>query len=126
MPACRQTNYVDGLKKLTWQLTKLRRGASLWVKVGWTRGLVCQGGTPCDAQRASCCSGHTYLIFLNRVLRVFPSFPTQSKSHRRRHRRRRQWYLGDLPKNALTCLRVLARLGSGYTVEVAALGGFGI
>jgi hypothetical protein len=36
------------------------------------------------------------------------------------------WSLGDLSRDAVACLRVLARIQSGSTSEIAALSGFGI
>ena len=117
--------FVDGLKKLTGQLTKFRPGASLWVKVDgpgiWYAREVRRvmrsvplavAVTLSDISQPSVES----FSFVPYTIQVPSPPPPQAEA----------WFLGDLPKNALTCLRVLARLGSGYTIEVAALGGFGI
>jgi len=118
-------DYVDGLKKLTWQLNKLRRGASLWVKVDgpglWYAREVRRAMrsaplavaiTSADVHQPSVES----FSFVPYTIKIPSASPPQAE----------EWDLGNLPEDALTCLRVLARLGSGYTVEIAALGGFGI
>lgn len=118
-------DYAEALRKLTWELNRLRRGASIWVKVdapgSWygrevrrvLRGTnLAIAVTACDVSqpRVESFSLVPYTI-------KTPSGPPPPAE---------EWYLADLSADALACLRVLARLHKGYTTEIAALVGSGI
>lgn len=118
-------DYAEALKKLTGQLIKLRRGASVWVKVDgpgmwYAREVrrVLRGAplavavTPADVLQPRVES----FSFIPQTKKVPPGLPPRAE----------EWYLGDLSRDALACLRVLARVHNGYTTEIAALVGFGI
>ena len=117
--------YAEVVKKLTWQLNKLRRGASVWVQVDgpgmwygkevrrFLRGTpiavaVTGVDVPQSMTESFSLSPHTIPI---------PSgAPPQAED----------WSMGDLSRDAVACLRVLARIQDGSTSEIAALSGFGI
>jgi len=119
-------DYADGVRKLVGQLNKLRRGASIWVKVDapgmWyareVRRILRHGTelaiavTPFDIPQPAVES----YSFIPRTFKMPSGPPPQTEG----------WDLGGLSKDALACLRVLARVQAGYTVEIAALTGTGI
>ena len=118
-------DYAQALRKLTWQLNKLRRGASIWVKVDgpgmWYAKEVRRVLRGVNLAVAVTMSGVSQpelesFYLMPYTLRV-PSGPPPLAA---------DWYLGDLSRKQLDCLRVLARLQKGYTTEIAALVGVGI
>jgi len=115
-------DYAQALRKLTWQLNKLRKGASIWVQVDgpgmWYAKEVRRMLRGVNLAIAVTSSGvsHPELESFNLVpytLRV-PSGPPPLAA---------EWYLGDLSRKQLDCLRVLARLQRGTTREIAAMVG---
>jgi hypothetical protein len=115
-------DYAQALRKLTGQLNKLRRGASIWVKVDgpgmWYAKevrRVLRGVNLAVAVTMSGVSqpGLESFYLMPYTLRV-PSGPPPLAA---------DWYLGDLSRKQLDCLRVLARLQKGYTAEIASLVG---
>jgi hypothetical protein len=117
-------DYAQLLKKLTWQLNKLRKGASIWVQVDgpgmWygkevrrvLRGLNLPVAVTSTGVSQPKLESFNWMPYTLRV----PSGPPPLAA---------DWYLGDLSGEQLTCLRVLARLQKGYTKEIAALQGCG-
>ena len=115
-------DYAQALRKLTWQLNKLRRGASIWVQVDgpgmWYAKEVRRAlrGMPLAVAVTMSGVSQPELESFNLIpytLRV-PSGPPPLAA---------EWYLGDLSRKQLDCLRVLARLQKGYTKEIASLVG---
>jgi hypothetical protein len=117
--------YAEAIKKLIYQLNKLRRGASVWVRVNgpgtWyarevrrvlrgTDTAIAVTASDISQPRAESFSMPPYTI-------KTPSGPPPQAD---------DWHLGDLSMDALACLYVLARLQKGYTTEIAALVGVGI
>jgi hypothetical protein len=118
-------DYAEALRKLVWQLNKIRRGASIWVKVDapglWyerevrrvLRGMDLAIAVTSPAVRSPNPESFSLIPYTIKV----PSGPPPQAE---------DWFLGDLSKYALACLRVLARIQKGYTTEIAALVGIGI
>ena len=118
--------YAEVARMLTWQIKKLRRGAaSLWVQVEgpgqwYAREVrrVLKGETISIAVTSSEIDQPDSRDFWPPP----PTIKTQSPPPPEVER----WNLGDLSNDALACDRVLARVGKGYTSEIAALTGLGI
>jgi hypothetical protein len=118
-------DYAEGLRKLVWQLNKIRRGASIWVKVD-APGLwyerevrrVLRGMDIAIAVTPSAVSSPRPESFslIPYTIKVPSGPPPQTD----------EWYLGDLSKYALACLRACDRLHEAYTTEIAAMVGIGI
>ena len=118
-------DYAQLLRKLIWQLNKLRRGASIWVQVDgpgmWYAKEVRRVLRGVNLAVAVTLSGVSQpelesFYLMPYTLRV-PSGPPPLAE---------DWCLGALSRKQLDCLRVLARLQKGYTTEIASLVGVGI
>jgi len=118
-------DYAERLKKLMGPLKKLRPGASIWIKVDapgmWyareVRRVLRGTGLSIAVTHADVRQPRVESFSIPPyTLRVPSGPPPQAEA----------WDPKGLPENALTCLRVLARMQEAYTAEVAALGGLGI
>ena len=110
-------DYAQALRKLTWQLNKLRKGASIWVQVDgpgmWYAKEVRRAlrGMPLAVAVTMSGVSQPGLESFNLIpytIKV-PSGPPPLAA---------DWYLGDLSAEQIACLRVLARLQKGYTTEI--------
>jgi hypothetical protein len=118
-------DYAEALKKLIWQLNKMRHGASIWVQVDgpgmWYAKEVRRVLRGMNLAIAVTASGVS-----QPRLESFNLIPYTIKVPSGSPLRADEWYLGDLSREDLACLRVLARIQKGYTTEIAALVGEGI
>jgi hypothetical protein len=118
-------DYAQLLRKLTWQLNKLRHGASIWVQVDgpgmWYAKEVRRVLRGVNLPIAVTLSGVS-----QPELESFNLIPYTIKVPSGPPPLAEGWYLGDLSRKQLDCLRVLARLQKGYTKEIASLLGCGI
>lgn len=116
---------ADGLKKLFGPLKNLRPGASVWIKVDAPGDWYAR-----EVRRVLKGTGLSIAVTYADVhqpkvesfsippytIRVPSGAPPEAQAMDTK----------GLSEDALTCLRVLARVDSAYTAEVAALGGFGV
>ncbi len=109
-------DYAQALRKLTWQLNKLRKGASIWVQVDgpgmWyakevrrvLRGLNLAVAVTMSGVSRPALESFSLVPYTLRV----PSGPPPLAA---------EMYLGGLSREQLNCLRTLARLQRGYTTR---------
>jgi hypothetical protein len=119
-------DYVDAIRKLVPQVNRLHYGASLWIKVAgpgmWyareVRRVIRHGtGMAVAVTKAEVETPRLQSFSYSPYTIKVPSPPPPQAD---------EWFLGDLSEDAIACLRVLARLDTGYTNEVASLTGMGL